>query len=57
MKKKKYSPHLSIKRLRELAVEYHRQNYVAKQELVNIIGFLMFVEKNRSSLTSKHVKK
>lgn len=61
MKKHPNSPHISIKRLRELAQVYsyakapHRKDHQCLDS--SVMEFINFVESQRSSLTSKHVKK
>jgi len=46
------SPHLSIKRLRQLAEDYCRSKgeTVISKTLANILPFISFVEQSRSSL-------
>ncbi len=52
MKKKKYSSHLSIKRLRDLATDYSEQKGMVDpaQWYFLAIQFINFVEKSRPSL-------
>lgn len=61
MKKHPNSPHLSIKRLRELAEKYTAlmdgTELQKKTYYFGLIQFINYVDRNRSSLTSKHVKK
>ena len=56
--KKKYSPHLSIKRLSELSLKYTEEhltgNEVKRRALFyQLSAFLNFVEKSRPSLGGK----
>ena len=58
MKKHPNSPHLSIKRLRELARKWSNQPKIKGTFGFHIVdSYIEFVESQRSSLISKHVKK
>lgn len=54
MKKHPNSPHLSIKRLRELASKFKKSKYVSVHyDMTEVYDFISFIELSRPSLNKK----